>query len=484
MDELGKHQQVGLAAVRAGMDRKTGRKYRDEGKFPSEMPVIRDWRTREDPFDDDWPELERRLVDAPELEAKTLFEELLATSPEKYSAGQLRTLQRRVRDWRARHGPDKEVFFAQEHQPGEAMQTDFFWGTELGVTICGELLKPLLCHVVLPYSNWEWVTVCSSESIPAIKRGVQSAVFQLGRVAVWHQTDNSTSATHNIRDSGAKRAFNDEYVVLMNHLGMKARTIELGKSNQNGDVEALNGAFRRRLVQHLLVRGSKDFESIEAFEEWAQAVATKANGLRATRIAEELVAMRPISVQRLPEYSEIEVLVTGWSTIRVKHNAYSVPSRLIGEWVRVRVHDRKVEVLHGGKLQLTVDRLQGRNGHTINYRHIIWSLVQKPGAFALYRYCEDLFPSLVFRKAYDALAGTLAPRQADLEYLRLLHLAASTLETDVEAALARLLTAGHLVSAEQVKREVAPGTTAVPQLAEAIVDLRGYDTLLTVGVAS
>jgi hypothetical protein len=485
MDELAKQKGLGLAAARAGMDRKTGRKYRDAGKFPSELPVVRDWRTREDPFDDDWETLELRLIDAPELEAKTLFEQLLTSTPDKYAPGQLRTLQRRVREWRARWGPDKEVYFAQEHRPGEATQTDFFWATvALGLTLLGEPYNPLLCHVVLPYSNWEWLTVCLSESIAAIKRGVQSGVFQLGRVTTWHQTDNSTAATHNVRNGGTKRPFNDEYQALMDHLGMKPRTIEVRKSNQNGDVEAANGACRRRLKQHLLVRGSGDFESVETFEAWIQSVATKANALRAGRLAEELAVMRPISVQRLPEYSQLDVLVTGWSTIRVRHNAYSVPSRLIGEWVRVRVYDRLLEVRHGELLQLAVERLQGRNGHRINYRHIIWSLVQKPGAFALYKYREELFPSLVFRRAYDALSGAAPSRQTDLEYLRVLHLAASTLESEVEAALERLLAAGGLVSADQVKREVVPGKTEIPLLPEPVVDLSGYDELLSSEVAS
>lgn len=485
MDEMSKHQKLGVAAARSGMDRKTATKYRDAGKLPSEMGVIRDYRTREDPFDEDWKELERRLVDAPELEAKTLFEGLLANAPEKYNPGQLRTLQRHVREWRARHGPEKEVYFSQEHVPGSALQTDFFWATrELGITILGEPYNPLLCHVVLPYSNWEWLTVCVSESIIAIKRGVQSSVFQLGRVATWHQTDHSTAATHHVRNGDGHRPFNQEYQAVMDHLGMKPRTIEVGKSNQNGDVEALNGACRRRLKQHLLVRRSGDFESVEVFELWAQEVVTKANALRSVRLAEELAVMRPISVKRLPEYSELELLVTGWSTIRVKHNAYSVPSRLIGEWVRVRVYDRELEVRHGGLLQLKMDRLQGRNGHSVNYRHIIWSLVQKPGAFALYRYREDLFPSLVFRKAYDAFTGAGPSRQTDLEYLRVLHLAASTVESDVEAALERLLSAGALVSADQVKREVTPATTEIPHLAAPVVDLSGYDELLSVGVAS
>jgi hypothetical protein len=485
MEELTKHGELGLAAAKAGMDPKTGAKYRDLGKFPSERKEPRGWRTREDPFEADWPIIAGRLKDAPEFEAKTLFELLLADHPDRYEPGQLRTLQRRVTEWRAKHGPDKEVFFAQVHRPGEAMQTDFTWGTELGITIRGEPFPHMLCHPVLPYSNWEWVTVCQSESMQAIKRGVQSAVFRLMKVPKFHQTDNSTAATHRpAEDQPGKRPFNEEYVALMQHLGMTPRTIEVGESEQNGDVEALNGAFKRRLVQHLLVRRSKDFESVEAYEAWVQQVATKANHLRATKLAEELAVMRPLSVERLVEYTEERVPVTAWSTIRVKHNTYSVPSRLINQTVRVRVFDDRLEVFFGDSHQLTVERLLGRNNHCINYRHIIWSLVQKPGAFAQYRYREDLFPSLEFRRAYDCLQEKYAGRKADVEYLRILHLAASTMESAVAAALERLLAAGGVGSAEQVKAMVSPEQPAVPTLSIPEVDLSTYDELLSAEVAS
>jgi hypothetical protein len=478
MEELNKHGKLGLAAMRAGVDRKTAAKYRDEGKLPSELKAPRSWRTREDPFDEVWPVIEAKLVDAPEFEAKTLFEWLLSEAPAgTYEPGQLRTLQRRVRDWRATAGPDKEVFFAQHHKPGEAIQADFTWGTELEITIVGVAFPHMLCHPVLPYSNWEWATVCQSESMAAIRRGVQAALFQLGRVPEWLQTDNSTAATHDLADG--KRGFNDDYRAFVEHFDMKPRTIEVGKSNQNGDVEALNGALKRRLVQHLLLRGSRDFESVEAYETWVQMVARGANGLRLTRIAEELAVMRPLVVERLKEYTEEDVLVTGWSTIRVKHNAYSVPSRLIGEWVRVHLYDDKLDVRYGGKSQLMVERLHGRNGRIINYRHIIWSLVQKPWAFAQYHYREELFPSLVFRKAYDALIAKCAnSRAADIEYLRVLHLAASTMESEVETVLERLLAEGALSSAAQVKASVSPAKPEVPALEAPVVDLHEYDALL------
>ena len=478
MEELNKHGKLGLAAMRAGVDPKTAAKYRDAAKLPSEMKPVRTWRTREDAFDEAWPVIVSKLEVAPEFEAKTLFEWLLTTVPEgTYAPGQLRTLQRRVSEWRATAGPDKEVFFAQLHKPGDAMQTDFTWCTELGVTIAGAAFEHMLCHPVLPYSNWEWATVCHSESMAAIKRGVQAALFQLGRLPTWHQTDNSTSATHKLSDG--KRGFNDEYRAFVEHFGMKPRTIEVGKSNQNGDVEALNGALKRRLVQHLLLRGSSDFESVETYETWVQSVARQANGQRQVRIAEELAVMRPLIVERLKEHSEEDVLVTSWSTIRVKHNAYSVPSRLIGQMVRVHVYDEdRLDVRHGEKSQLVVDRLHGRNGHHINYRHIIWSLVQKPWAFAQYRYREELFPSVVFRKAYDAFLAKNTDRGADIEYLRVLHLAASTMESEVEAVLERLLAAGTLLSSADVKAAVAPTRSAVPVLEEPKVDLHEYDALL------
>jgi len=317
--------------------------------------------------------------------------------------------------------------------------------------------------------------VCQSESMLALRRGVQSAVFRLGRVPEYHQTDNSTAATHDLRTG--KRGFNEEYVALMDHLGMKPRTTAIGKKEQNGDVEAANGALKRRLEQHLLLRDSRDFDCVEAWEGWVQDVLAQSNQLRTKRVGEELAVMRPLSVERLREYREIDVPVTSWSTIRVKHNAYSVPSRLCGEWLRVRLYEDRLEVYHGGTHQLGIPRLCGRNGHRINYRHIIGSLVRKPGAFARYRYREELFPTLTFRRAYDVLAESLRGWEADVEYLRILHLAARTLESEVEVALELLLAEGTVPLADHVRPLVAPSTPQVPELAVPAVDLAAYDAL-------
>ena len=476
MEEIQKHGGIGLAAMRAGMDRKTARKYVRAGQLPSELRKPHTWRTREDPFAEDWPALGAMLEEAPELEARTLFDHLVGLKPDAYTAGQLRTLQRRVREWRAQRGPEREIFFPQAHRPGEAMQTDFTHATGLGVTIGGEPFDHQLCHSVLPFSNWEWATVCHSESMAALRRGVQSTLFRLGRVPEFHQTDNSTAATHEL--STGKRGFNEEYLTLMAHLGMKPRTIGIGEKEQNGDIEASHGVLKPRLEQQLLLRGSRDFESMEAYEQWLWEKIEAANRLRQPQLAEELAVMRPLMVSRLPEYREESVMVTSWSTIRVRRNTYSVPSRLIGETVRAHVYEHRLALYHGSVLQLEVERLRGEGGHRINYRHVIWSLVQKPGAFARYRYREDLFPSLTFRRAYDALTERFDAWKADIEYLRILHLAASTMESEVEQVLVQLIDAGQCPGADVIKQLVAPETIAVPALEIPAVDLTSYDRLL------
>lgn len=476
MEELRKHGKVGLAALRSGMSRNTAGKYKKLGRLPSELEKQRTWRTRNDPFEEDWEEMAERLKDASELEAKALFEHLMEEKPGKYEPGHLRTFQRRVKRWRAQYGPAKELFFDQAHKPGEAMQTDFTCAAELKVTINGEPFRHMFCHPVLPYSNWEWVTVCRSESMMALKRGVQSGLFQLGRVPEYHQTDNSTAATHDLRTG--KRGFNDEYKDFVKHFGMKARTIMVGKKEQNGDVESLHGALKRALKQHLILRGSSDFSSVEEYEQWLWQVVEKRNLPRTKKLREDLAAMRPLKVALLPEYKEERLRVSRGATIRVKKNDYSVPSRLKYEYVKVRIYDDRVEVYYADKHELTVKRVLGAGGHSINYRHIIESLIRKPGAFRRYKYREALYPTPVFRHAYEVLAEKFNDRKADIEYLRILYLAARTMECEVEMALSLFLSEGQIPEADRVKELVVHEEFEVPQMSAFQVNLADYDGLL------
>ena len=478
MEEMSKHGKIGRASMMAGVDRKTGRKYVQEGKVPSQMETDRTWRTRQDPFEEEWPDIQSMLQVDPGLEGKTLFDWLLEEKPGKYEAGQLRTFQRRVKQWRALEGPDKEVFFDQAHRPGEAMQTDFTNANRLNITIAGEPFDHLLCHPVLPYSNWEWATVCRSESFVALKRGIQSAVFQLGKTPKFQQTDNLSAATHRLQGTHT-REFNEDYKQFIAYLGMTPRTIAIGTPEQNGDVESLHRPLKNRLEQRLKLQGSRDFDSVECYEKWVQAIIRETNKTKSKRVVEEMVVMKPLAVSRLPEYQTEEVRVSSRSTIRVKRNVYSVPSRLMGEKVKVRIYDEQLEVFYGGIRQLGVARLLGRNGHHIDYRHIIWSLVKKPGAFQRYRYRDELFPSLTFRKAYDALTEAYGHgTKTDSHYLKILHQAAAVSESEVETALELMLAEKRVPDADLVKALVQPETPKLPEMAPYTADLSEYDVLL------
>lgn len=478
MSELSKHGVLARAAMKADMDLKTARKYRDLGVMPSELSAsARNWRTRADAFADDWAWLSAMLQDAPELESKALFEYLLGQRPASYSEGQLRTFQRRVKRWRATEGPDKELVLIQSHVPGEALQVDVTWADELNVTIAGDAFTHRLCVTVLPFSNWAWATVCLSESLMAFHEGLQAAWFQLGHVAKWVQTDNSAVATHNMGKN--QRDFNQKRRDIVRHFGSEPRKTAIATPQQNGDVEAANGALKRRLKQHLLLRGNRDFKSVGAYERWLQSVLVDANKHRQARVKEELAVMKPLAASRLASFDEVDAKVSERGTIAVKRNIYSVPSRLRGEKVRVRVFERRLEVRYAGAVQVEVPRVVGEGRHRIDYRHVIWSLVRKPGAFARFKYRDALFPTLTFRRAHEALTDAMAPRRADMDYLRVLHLAASTMESDVEAALDLLLDAGEVPRIERVHELCGnKRRPQVPSMPELEVDLGVYDALL------
>lgn len=484
MRERSKGKTQEQVAAKANISsRKTVRKYEQLGRLPSELKRPRVHRTRSDPFEEDWAEAEAQLEKAPELEAKILFEWLCEQRPGKYQGGQLRTFQRRVSTWRALNGK-RILSLEQVRHPGEMMQTDGTWMTKLGITINGQEFPHLLIHSVLPYSNWGWGRVAQSESLLAIRVGLQSALVKLGYVPKIHQTDNSTAATHKLgAEAGKKsldaRGFNEEYLQLMLHFGMEPQTIHIGNSNENGDIESANGAFKQAVEQHLLLRGSRDFESLEAYERFLWQIMVKRNALRSEKLAEEMAVMRPLKAEPWPEMRELRSHVNRSGIIRVQNNGYSVPSGLMGKRVAVRVYEWKIEVWYANRCVETLPRLTGRKKYHINYRHVIDTLLRKPGGFRNYRYRDDLFPSSVFRRAWDTLQGRLSPRKADITYLRILKLAAKGLETDVAAVLEELLASKESWDDQTIAERVQPSHPKIPGLEENPVNLKEYDQLLS-----
>ncbi|TVR74861.1 MAG: IS21 family transposase [Spirochaetaceae bacterium] len=480
MEEYEKTGNLSRSALRADMDRKTARKYIACGQMPSELREPRTWRTREDPFAEHWSACRSMFEDCPELEAKTVFEWLCRQDPGRYQEGQLRTFQRRVRAWRATAGPDKEVFFAQKHEPGRRLSTDFTHMKELGVTIRGELFDYLLCHSALTFSNWEWAAICHSESMVALRTGIQETLTHLGHVPEEHWTDHSSAATHELGEqSPGKRGYNAAYLDLMAHFGMTPRTIQVDSPHENGDIESLNGALKRRLAQHLLLRGSRDFASQEAYREFLHGVLRQVNGTRQDKLSEELAQMRVLDVDLLPDYSVLRCQVRSWSTINVKRRIYSVPSRLIGSTVTVHRYAEHIEVFYQGERQLTAPWLRKERSHHINYRHVIESLVRKPGAFPAYRFRADLFPTAAFRWACDRLHRDLIAGVADREYLQILKHAATTMECEVDRALRRLWAEGKTPRLDVVLAVCPRPVPVLPVQAPLTVELHQYDQLLS-----
>jgi hypothetical protein len=479
MRERRKGRTQEQAAVKANLkSRKTVARYERLGQLPSELKQARQYRTRADPFADDWGQVEQMLSDAPELEAKTLFKWLCEQHPGKYQEGQLRTFQRRVADWRALN-QDQVAVLEQVHQPGAVLQSDGTWLSELEITIGGEPFKHLLIHCVLPYSNWEWGAIAQSESLLAYQRALQQTLFKLGAVPRHHQTDNASAVTYQVRGNGGERAYNPGYLDLLNHFGLQPRTIHIGCPEQNGDIEASNGSLKRALRQHLLLRGSRDFATLEAYEQFIDSVMEQRNQGRQTRLAEEMAVMQPLVAPGLPAYQEVRVKVNRAGLIRVQNNSYSVPTSLIGHQVTVRIYEWHLEVYYRQTQIETMARLVGQKKQQINYRHLIDSLLRKPGGFRNYRYREALFPSLVFRQAWEQLEQWYAPRKADLTYLRILRLAARHQESEVAAALSLLLAHTTRWDDLDVEQLLQPQTVAAtPVVPPPVINLEQYDRLL------
>jgi hypothetical protein len=466
------------AAAKAGMSEKTARKYRRSGKLPSQCKVVHDWRTRPDPLDrEDWRWVEEVLENNGGIEAKTLFEVLQREHPGKYQDGQLRTFQRRVKLWRALKGPGNEVFFPQTYKPGEWCESDFTRMKPLGVTVNGVAFDHMLYHFVLCYSNWETGTVCFSESYASLSAGLQNALWKLGGVAKYHRTDNLTSAVNPV---GNPEVFTDNYRGLAKHYGFESQKIRPGCPNENGDIEQRHHRLKKAVDQALMLRGSRDFASRGEYEQFLQKLFEQLNSGRRERLKEELAVLRQLPQRRHNDYTEVGCKVTRFSTIRVLKNSYSLHGRLIGEQVKARIYADHIEVWYAQRRIERLPRLRGKNGHHINYRHIIDWLVRKPGAFKNYRYKDDLFPTSQFRIAYDLLCSQHGSKKGNKHYLKILKLAAQKSETLVNESLRFLVLRGDVIDSKIVEAMVESDLQppAVTDVKVEQVDLGIYDELL------
>ena len=473
---VNKERTQAIAAVKAGMSEKTAGKYLKNSQLPGERVRSRAWKTRISPFEGHWPEIEDYLATNPGLEAKTIFEDLQRRYPGTWPDGQLRTLQRRIKVYRATDGPAKEVFFPQIHKPGELGEFDFTNMNDIGITIQKEPFKHLIGHFVLTYSNWEHGEICYSESFESLSEGIQCSLWELGGAPYNMRSDNLSAAVH--KDCNPE-VFTERYKQLLKHYGLIGNKIQPGRANENGDIEQRHNRFKKALSQTLMLRGSGDFESIDDYRLFLKKLFTQLNAGRKERLKDELNILRPLPYRKMDTHRALEFTVGPNSTIHILHNTYSVNSRLIGEKIKALAYSDRIEIWYAQRKVDTLPRIRGEKKQRINYRHIIEWLVRKPGAFNNYKYREELYPSSHFRIAYDSLKGRLGDN-AGREYLKMLHLAFVEGEARVEKAIQDITGRGEVISlgaVESLVKNMGTGVTT-PEVVVEDVDLNEYDALL------
>lgn len=466
-----------IAADKAGMTERTAYKYIKANRLPSQLKCEHDWQTRENPFVEDWPVILDMLEVNPGLEGKTIFDHFKRTYPARYQNGQLRTLQRRIKHWRATEGPGREVYFPQIHYPGYLSAADFTHMHSLGITIRGEQFNHLLYHFALTYSNWETFTICYSESFESLSNGLQNALWELGGRAKRHRTDRMSAAVN--KDCHPEK-FNRNYQALLRHYEILPERTNAYSANENGDIETSHRHFKQAVTQALMLRDSKDFYSTSDYKKFLQRIANQLNAGRTKRFEEELNVLGKLPEARFNDCKNMDNIKVGKSsTLNIQHNTYSVHSRLIGEKVQARIYADHIEIWYAQKMVERIPRQRGTSKHRIDYRHIIDWLVRKPGAFENYRYKEGLYPSSWFRIAYDWLRSNMA-LQANKHYVKILYYAAKEGQTVTESAIRYLLEHDKELTALNIKAQIDE-QFKLPPVTEVSVNnnnLESYDTLL------
>jgi hypothetical protein len=467
------------AAAKAGMCSKTAKKYLKLGQLPSACKIDREHRTRIDPFANHWEEVAKMLDEAPELQAKTLLYYLIERYPDTYDEGHLRTLQRRVKNYRASHGKDREIIFRQKILPGQSSQSDWTEMNSLRVTICGQPFDHTLFHFMLPYSHWESVMICQGgESFDSLTQGFEKATFELGGTLPCHRTDNLSAAT---RRAGGNRVFTEKWQSFLAHYSVQPTRNNPGRSHENGSVEKSHDTLKNAIRQHLLLRGSRDFASLAEYQGFLDVIIERRNHGRRERLSEELEGLQELPDRRWRDPVSFTAKVSTSSTIQILGCTYSVPSRLISYTLKVDVYPDKIELCYGSKRLVTMPRLEA--GVQVDYRHIVDSLVRKPGAFASYQYREHLFPRSIFRWAYDELSEAM-PTKGHIHYLKILQLAKCHGECNVAAALQLCQEYHQLPDSETISQHLQAPILPKIDVTIPLPNLADYDKLYQWGGAS
>jgi hypothetical protein len=476
-----------VAAAASGISERTGRRIERDPRPPSQKAAERPRKRQTvDPLDGIWQsDVLPLLLSRPGLRPVTLLEEMQLRHPGRDWDRLRRTLERRVRTWRGEHGPEREVIFRQDHPPGQQGLSDFTDMGDVAVSLGGEPFAHRLYHFVLAYSGWEHAEpVLGGESFTALACGLQNALWALGGAPVEHRSDSLSAAFRNL-DRDAAEDQTRRYEALCGHYGMQATRNNLGAAHENGAVESQHGHLKRAIAQALMLRGSADFDSLAAYRGWLADLIGRRNARRDRLVGLERAVLGRLPPRRTTDHDEAIVQVTSSSGFVLKKVFYTVPSRLIGFRLGLRIYDDRLECFLAQSHVLTLPRGRapgdGRRIQVVDYRHIIHSLRRKPMALLNLVYRDALFPRPAYRAAWEHLLAAGDPRAACRSMVGLLALAH---EGGCEADLAQVITeqlgrGGGVPELAVLRARFAPAITTPPQVRVELPPIASYDALLS-----
>ena len=470
-----------VAAAKASISTASAYRIEDDPRLPSQKKVPRG-RRRPDPLASVWDtEILPILKAAPGIRAIAVVEEIRRRHPE-ISPGIRRTLERRMRAWRALAGPEQDVMFPQVHPPGRLGLSDFTDTSALAITVGGVLLEHRLYHFRLAFSGFAHAhVVLGGESFVALAEGLQNALWALGGVPQEHRSDSLSAAFCNL-DRDAQEDLTQRYQGLMRHYDMTPSRNNPGVAHENGSIESPHGHLKKALEDALLLRGSRDFDSLDAYRRFVDEIVGRRNAHNRKRIALERASLAPLPKRRTADYEEKIVTVTSSGGFMLRRVFYTAPSRLIGHRLRVHLYDDRLDCFLGSTPMMTLRR--GRqpsadhSGHVVDYRHVIHALRKKPMALNNLVYRDQLFPRPAYRRAFEALSADVGDKRACKVTVELLALAHDrACEAELAGIIDADLDAGRLPDLACLRARFGPAPESVPVIEVDLVPLNTYDEL-------
>jgi transposase InsO family protein len=484
--KLRQSSTTAVAAAKASISLATAYRIENDPRLPSQKKAERG-RRRPDPLAEVFDaEVVPILKAAPGIRPVAIFEELLRRHPE-LGSGIRRTLERRIRTWRAIHGEEQEIIFRQRHEPGRLGLSDFTDMGGLAIMIAGQRLDHRLYHFRLAYCGFEHAhVVLGGESFVALAEGLQNALWSLGGVPREHRSDSLSAAFRNL-DAQARQDLTHRYEELCAHYGMRPSRNNAGLAHENGAIEGPHGHLKRAIEDALLMRGSRNFEHLAEYRRFIDELVSRRNARNAKRIDIERPKLKALPERRSIDYEEITVPVTSSGGFTLRKVFYTVPSRLIGHRLRVRIYDDRLDLFIGGSPLMTLPRGRpspcGKHDQVVNYRHVIHSLRKKPMALLNLVYRDRLFPRQAYRQTFDVLLERLTERQACRTMVDLLALAHErNCEAELADELAAGLQAGTLPDMAALRTRFAPDPARLPNVVVKLASLKTYETLIGAGL--